>query len=67
MNTYRVSLKLKSWGKIRHYDVDASRPGEAIRRALAGFPDSPQVDVSCQLYAKQITRDYADPRVRTVA
>ncbi len=66
MNTYRVSIRLCKWNVAREYDVDASRPGEAIRRALTGFPDSPTVEASCRLFAKDVRHDYADPKVRAV-
>ena len=66
MNTYRVAIRLSRWNRTKEYDVDASRPGAAIQRALAGFPDADVVEANCTLYRKHINRHYGDPKVRAV-
>lgn len=64
MNTYRVIFRIGT--RRRAYDVDASHPAVAIRRALDGFsqPHVPDVDVWCRLLASNVKRHYSDPKVR---
>ena len=66
MNTYRVDVRMLNWNRTRSYDVDASNPGTAIKRALEGLPLSPSLTVSCLLYRRDTRRDYGDHKVREV-
>ena len=67
MNTYRVTFLVDN--RRRAYDVDATTPGTAINQALRGFtnPTTTDIDVSCRLFARQVTRDWNDPKVREVS
>lgn len=67
MNTYRVRFRVNTKQRVYVCDVDATRPGAAISRALKHFDiRANSIDASCRVQARDIEYDWAQFKVRMV-
>ena len=68
MNTYRVRFTVNNSARVLACDVDATRPGAAISRALKHFDvRANSIDATCRIFARDVERDWTDFKVRTVS